>query len=324
MIVNPNSTTLARPDLGFVVAEYTNANCVYIADKILPWQPVSLRSDTFFKTKSDGYSTLPQAQRESNGGFNNVSRKLTTDSYAVLEYGLEEKIDAQDPSIYGNMIAGEQASIEFVQDHMLRVYEKQVQDLVINETNFAASGLTGLTISTPWDNAAATPAADVAACAENIRQQTGYAKQFLTLEISPYTYSKLPFVTDVITKLTISTQALGSTLSLQQLALYFGVKEVIVGTMSHNTANEGLTPVYADTWNNDYAFLFLKMEPGMQSVDKKAGLGLTFSWDYAAGIWLVETYTDDKIASNVGRVRNWRQPKLINSIFGNLLKNTKT
>lgn len=326
MIINPNSTTLARPDLAFVVTEFTSENTVYIADKILPFQPMKFRSDTFNKLKAESLAGMPNAERETGGGFNRISRKVTTDTYACLEYGLEEAIDVQDPSIYGNIVAGEQQSVLTVAEYMKRIFEKAVSDAVINETNFPASGTTGKTLTVGWDDPASTPAADVAVCAENIRAATGISKQFLTLEISPYTYAKLFSVLDVRDALKITTQQFGATITLEALAVYFGVKEVIVGTMTYNTANDGLTPSYSDMWNADYAFLFFKMEPGMVPDTKKAGLGLTFVWDYASdnSTYLVETYNQDQIASQVARVRQWRHSKIVNSLFGNLIKNTRT
>lgn len=324
MIINPNSSVQVRPDLAMVATAYEPSNTVYIANRILPRLPVDLKIDYFNKIPAESLAALPDARRESGGGFNRITKKLTQGSYGVKEWGLEEAIDLQDEAVYGSIIAGEQQSVELVQEFMLRNWEKRVKDTVINETTFVPSGTTGKTLTTPWDDASATPAADLVGPAENIRSKTGFSKDQLTLVLSPYTLAKLPFVLDVRDSLKIMTQAYAGQVTLEMAARYFGVKEVVVGNATYNTANDGQTEVFADIWDSDYAFLYLPMADVTNRQTRKPGLGVTFSWNYAGQDYLVETYVEDKTSVRVARVREWTDENIVNSVYGQLIKNTKT
>ena len=318
--IRPSQTVLGRPDLALVAAGYSSKFYNFLADRLLP--PVLVQSETgvYFNMPADALAGMSENRRNASSAFNRISRKASASPYYTREFGLEEAIDRTDKKRYPGGIVSEQASVDLVMEQMKKAREKRVAGLLINETNFPASGTTGLTVSTKWDAVASTPASDLQTCADNIRNATGVPKPFQTLVVSRYTLDHLAFVTDVRNMLKVSQSPFAGQISADMAAVYFGVKEVLVGdAMYLSSSDDVATPVLSDIWTKTYAFLCVPMIDPAVNTTRQPGLGATFRWDVQGAGYIVETYGEDPVDSDIVRVREFADEKIINSGYGNLL-----
>lgn len=342
--VLPSSTVFPRADLMGYLRGHTGRFNGLVGASILP--PVVVGSDegSFLKVPAAASLTRYKTQRGADGGYQRRSWTGSTGTFQTQERGLETPISDRKRRKYRNQIDLERFEAIENTRGVLREYEADVIATVVNETNFPASGTTGASLSTAWDNASATPAADVDTGATAIFQKTGVMKSELTLCISYYTFNKLTFVTDVYTRLKIDSAAFGTALTAEQLATYFGVKKVLVSATSYNSADAGQTAVMAAMWNEDYAFLFVgPPDEGTEAPQ----LGRTAVWiddldaetadamdaavkaDIAAGgnpviPMIVEMYREDARRQDVLRTRGETDEVIFNLDCGYLIKNTKT
>jgi hypothetical protein len=106
---------------------------------------------------------------------------------------------------------------------------------------------------------------------------------------------------------------------LNALADILGLKKIVVGKAIYNSAKEGQTFVSADIWNDDYAMVGVVAEDGQNLI--QPSVGRTFLWvsdspDNAT----VESYRDEKHRSDIFRVRQNVDEKVIDKYFAHLLK----
>jgi len=323
-VTRPNTTLLPRPDLAIVAAgcvpEFEN----FIAEEVVPSMSVDTETGVYAKVPVDAIVQMPDNRRGSGSNYARLNAKFTTANWYTKEYGLEEAVDRHDRERYPSGIVGENAALYRVVMATKRRRDKRVADACINTTTLPVSGTTGLTITTPWDSAAATPALDLATAAGNIQTKTGVPKSMLNLVLSRYNLDKLPFVTDVIDKLKIATAPYAGLITPEMAAAYFGVNKVIVPTARYNTASQDATPSLATIWNEDYAFLYFPMRQLNSMGTMQPGLGCTFRWAQQGMDYNVYAYGEDPVNSDVVRVEEFADEQLINTDYANLIYNTKT
>jgi len=342
--VLPSSTVFPRADLMGHLRGHSRRFDGFVAARILP--PILSEKDegSFLKIPAAASLRRYKTVRAEGGGYQRRTFTASTGTFKTEERGLESPISHRKRIKYANNIALDQFEAIETARGVLREYEADVLDTVINETNFPASGTTGVTLSVPWDAAAATPAAEVDTGAAAIKAKTGVTKDQMVLAMSDYTFRKLSGVTDVYTRLKVDAASFGYTLTKAQLALYFGVKDIVVGSAQYNSADDGQTASIASMFNEDYAFLFV---PPESESPESPQLGRTVIWtgdlesdiaevldasiaaDMAAGgspllPMVLEMYTEPNLRQDVLRVRSETDEVLFNSDCGYLFKNCKT
>ena len=325
--LRPNASLIVRPDLALVAAAaISSIAALAIADMVLPPVPVQTRTGQIFKIPTESILSLPDVNRERGSGYNRVRGKFTIDTYMTEEAGIEEAVFVEDVAEYGAVVAGEGVASTRCRDIIIRAREKRVADTCINESTWTAGGATGKTVGTAWSSSSATPAADVDDCATNIFNATGVPKDQLSLVIPLPTFNKLAFVTDFITKMKLDSAGLSAQVTPAQAALYFGVKEVLVAKLTYNTAKDGQPASVSTIWNKNYAFLFLRMEGAMaigpSTVDMGApGLGCSPRWELMdAGGYNAFTYGENQTNSDIVRVNQHCDEKIVHTVYANLIK----
>lgn len=326
--IRPGSLVIARPELVIAAAACAiGLSNLAIADRLLPAVNVPSRTGEIWKIPAEVLARIPATDRERGSGFNRIRTKFTSDSYMTKQRGLEEQIPDEDILEFGQMLSSEISASTRLIDTLIRVHEKRVADK-FNTTEFPLSGDTGVSVGTAWTSASATPAANVDAAAENIRKRTGVPKSMLTLMIPRPSFNKLPFITDYITKMKLDSAGMSSTVTEQQAAIYFGVKEVVIGELTYVSSDENAsTTTFADIWNKDRAVLLLPMSGlasfGDDILDARVmGLGCRPRWGAMDnGSWNIETYGEDAVSSSVVRASAFTTEMFINKEYCNLIGN---
>lgn len=320
------STSLAtlRPELGATLEEFDLGmnSRGFIAQRVLPVFEAGARSGSFGRIPIEQLLQSPETRRAPGSGFNRGTFTFLPETYATKENGWEEPIDDTEKEAYADYFDLEVVTTARAYEFVLGGMERRVSALLYNATTYASQKTT---ITHEWDDPAnATPIADVETAAKAIYGRTGLwpnamvlnKKQFRALRNCSEIIDRLKYqgFHDAVDKGSVNEQ---------MLAALFDLGEVIVADSSKNTASEGQDAAIAPNWSDEYAGLFRKT---MTRDLKEPGLGRTFHWD-AAGSQVngaIETYRDETVASDIVRVRNQTDEKVIYSECWQLFENVIT
>jgi len=201
---------------------------------------------------------------------------------------------------------------------LMRGRESRVAAAVFNSTTF-----TPVTVTQEWDDAAnATPLEDVNAGKKVIRNATGLLPN--TLIISYSTFLDLGVAVKLIDRIKYTFPGVQrGEISVELLAQYFGVEQVIVGSAIKDATAKGKSMGTAtDLWDKEFAMLCIV--DGSQDL-LVPSLGRTFLWtEDSPGILNVETYREERTRGDVVRVRHNTVEKIVNVACGYLMDNITT
>lgn len=321
MSVSPSSSLATlRPELSSMEEFDLQADAEgFVAQRVFPKMDVAVPSGTFGKIPIEELLKQPETKRAPRSGYSRSNWKFTTDSFATAEYGIEEPVDDREAKIYANYFDAEVKARNRAMRQISEATERAVSDAVFNTTTFTGSSLT-TAVSTPWSTAAsATPVADVEAAVLKVYDNTGLWANALI--ISRHLYRKLRNVAEIVDR----SKAQGfmdvrkGAITAEELSVVFDLPYIIVAGGTKNTAAEGQAATPGAIWRKDYA-----MVARIATSDDIAEpcLGRIFNWPGDAGLdGLVESYRDESIRSQVIRVRNDRQVKVMYAECGHLLTN---
>ena len=321
-----SGTVFARTDLAAHVSQVNNkAN--FAVGRCFPSLPVEKPDGTLGVIGANTGMENIDTTRDGKADYKQIAATTTSTTYSCKEHGIEFPADAARRAMYRDQIDLDKAGAEWCVGTVARRMEKSTWDTVYG-------AISGNNAGTAWDTyATATPASDVAIEAATLFQSHGVMKDQLSLVIPAQIAHKLPFVTDVRTALKIQTQPLPGSLTEQQLALYFGVREVIIAGAAYNTANEGQTASLGYCHPTDKCMLFLKSEGNVQDQpgfarmciwtgDMTSENGEEVGMADVGGIpILIEQYWESKKRLMNYRARHWRGLLTLNSTLARYVGN---
>jgi hypothetical protein len=255
------------------------------------------------------YDVPTDIQRGPSSPFKRLSSKLSGDTFVCRDYGIEEPIDKMQLQMFSSIFAADRSAMDRAVNVVLINHELRVRNLVRGVAQTS-------TPSVKWNAASGTTiVADIEMAKAVIRSRIGVIPNLLTL---PY---------DVFVALRQAPELRGyytntdGLITIEQMMVIFGVRDIVVSGTIINGANEGLTPALADIWT-DEAFLSYSE----QSADVKAlNFARTFNWTGAdgsgpAGV-ATFTYDENEIDSRIVRARQFTDEKVVASGAGYYFSN---
>lgn len=219
-------------------------------------------------------------------------------------------------NLYRRFFDAEMVATLRATDIVLRNYEKRVADKVFNASNLSSGGVT-----TEWSTAATcTPKADVKDAKETMRAATGVIGD--SLAMSHKVFQNLLVCKEIKDYLQYTNPHLMATQELQKqiVAQYLDVERILVGNAIYDSAARGVAKSLADIWDDEYVLLF--KGAGTLLDLREPILGRTFMWvQDAPGILVTENYREEKIRSDVYRVRHYVDEAFVFTGAGYLLSN---
>lgn len=309
----PNKATsvLVRAELtGFLLEHPGTQN--YIATEIMPVMSVPEKNGHFLKVPREAMLTLQKVARSPKGSYHRSDFAMEDDTWACKEYGHEEPMDDGEARMYRRHGQYDEVLAVRARAILLLQQEARMKTICHNTTTFTQSGNTGLAVTNEWDdNANATPIDDVQAGKAGIRARGGPTDN-LKLQISWGTWGDLWRCDQILQNI---KYVVGGTTPDQMdmaaratMAQQLGVKQIIVADAYYNSAVEGETPVIADIWTGEYAFLF--NAPTGADINTPC-FGRTMAWDEDGGLFTAEPYREDATRGDVIRVRQHVQEKTL-------------
>lgn len=315
-----SGVTISRPDLGVLAYEHLGDAMAngFIADQVLPVFETSQKNSDFPVIPREALLKIPETRRAPKGGYNRADWAFNKDTFNCEEDGWEEVIDDSEAALYSRFFDMEAVATRRATNVLLRAREQRVANAVFNATTW-----TPVTVTHEWDDAAnAVPLDNVNAGKKVIRNATGLLPNTLIISYSTFldlgrcnqVVERVKYVFPGITRGEIGTE---------QLAQFFGVSQVLVGSAIKDATAKGKSMVTAnDLWNKEYAMLCVIDA----SNDLLApSLGRTFLWsEDSPGMLNTDMYRDETKRADVVRVRHNTTEKIIHVACGYLMDNITT
>lgn len=288
-----------------------------------PSQYVGRRLFPQFNTgeQSANYYVLDQAnalnfptniQRAPGSAYTRSKMTISDDTFATREYGHEESVDDRERKKYAIAINADIAAVRRATAIILFNQELRIK-------NKATGGsVPTATPSTKWNRAlAGDPISDVDAAKTAIHKGCGMEAN--TMLVNRDVFNELKEHPKVLDKIKYSERGI---VTADILAAVFGVQQFLIAGVLYNSANEGQTLSAAYLWSDSVILAHVETAQDLQAPN----FGRCFAWSGETGPdgVLVESYRDDSIRSDVHRVRQDLDEKLVGAAAGYHLSDVLT
>lgn len=273
-----------------------------IADQILPVVGVTLETSGYY-TFDDGNFSIPEAKRNPRSVYKEIDFGVTADTYRAEEYGIETRIDDRERKNAPGAVDLDVGKTRRATNGILLNRERRVANLVTSTANVTQN--TTLVGAAQWSDPTSDPQVTARAARAAIRSKTG---------VKP---NKLMLGNDVFEALRIHPKVIdfmdGGRASIQDLADYFEVGELIVAGAIYNSAREGQTATLVDLWGKDALFFF---QSQIVAADEPS-----FGYQFEVLALSVFRYRDVPVTCDVIRVNEIRAEKITSTRLAYLVKN---
>jgi hypothetical protein len=320
-----SSLVTLRPDLAesFEQFDLAGDRQGFVGTKILTVIEPDEASGNFGIIPIDQLLQSPDTQRAPGSGYERGKFKFTPSTYVTKEHGWEEPIDDAEAKMYRNYFTAELIAANRAIDFVLRGMETRIVAALVGAGNtFVSNGYTAAA-SAVWTNYAnATPMNDVENAIQKVYSQSGLWPNRLVVTRLDFRNLRQSQQIQNLIKYSGLTDPTPEKITTQVLAEVFGIEEVLVAGGTVNSANDGQTASPAPLWAQGSA---LVCRVAMSEDFKEPCIGRTFHWaeDGSTIGGTVETYREEKIRSDVVRVRNQTDEHILYPQAGFVITGTK-
>jgi hypothetical protein len=313
MAINFPNRPIPRMDLGVALEEF-NPDQEFIADKVLPLFPVREKKASLTVITRECMTKSVETKHGNGAAFPRVSLSGKSISYETQDHGLEGQLTEDDIQTYMTMFDAEQATVRMTYSIQMLRREERTAAALQSKTTFTGSDLFYDYSGSPWSNPATNIKDQIDVARAKIRANTGILPD--SLAVSYQTYLNMQKNTGILAKFPGSA-VISPALVRQELANLLDLKNLFVGNVIQNTADEGQKFASGDVWSNSLATLF-KLSNGDIS---NPGLGKTLYWGrMAKPLPTVDYYYENQTKSHIYQLGLYEAPNLFEKYFGFLLQ----
>lgn len=311
------SYAVGRADLGVALMEYDAQNAdAYIAERVFPTVDVAKDAAKFSRVPRAVTMQLVDNKIGPGGNYNRVDDKAKDDSYTTQDYGLEGKIRDRDREKFVSDFDCELVKAKTVSNAMKIARETRVKAKLFDTSTWTGSDLTTDVSGTPWNTTSSDIPSHVAAAKEKVRRQTGIEPNKLVVGKAAFEYMKL---NDKILAKIATTKDKSPQEVAKLIAILLGLEEIVVGGGVYDAGGEGASAAtVTDIWGSTYASLAIVCPPG--SSMEQLCVGRTFNWTPFAAIGKVTMYREEPVRSDILRIEESTDEKVIEKYAAHLLK----
>lgn len=314
---SPTGGATIRADLNLKVEEAQMSDDFFVGIRAMPPLGVDAKSGTYPKLQISTGELLTNSatERSTDGAYGEVTRQWTTDNYDCVDRGLEERVDdaqARDAARWFNL---EATAAKLVLRQMMLAHELRVATALFNAATFGAATNSAVAY-TEANLATISFVSDVLAAIERCRNNGTNPD---TIVLSSTVYNRVRranlvqnFVTGSIGK---GSEVTGSTLA--QAFADEGIKQVLIGKARYNAAKKGQAHSATNVWGNSLAWVGKANQGALDA--KEGGAGFTFFWNQEGGLFVTETYREERRRGNIVRVRQNTAEKIVDATAGTLI-----
>ena len=306
-----NAQATPRSDIYALVMQANSKwNEAFIGDKVLPVKGEDVKRGIYMKANLANAQLMngDASPRESGSSYQRINRKYDIDTFDAQEYGLEAVIDDSFESEVERFMNLEATEAMLLERNLRISYEARVAAAVMNASTFNATAAkvsyTETLLSTQ------NLPADVKAAKERLALKGIYDND-LSIIMSQTLFNMIQRSTLMQNQIFgVVPRAAGqkSLPTEEDIAHSLGVANLFIGKAAKNANGEGQTHSGAFIWVNTYIAVCQITGGEYQA----GGIGRTIQWTKdTTGLFTPETYRDDRIRSNVLRVRQHVIEKIV-------------
>lgn len=311
---------ILRADLRGVVEEAFSQGTLYVGAKVMPPIGVPNSAGQYPKIDKNGGNLLRNETKRRGRGSNyaRLKRAWGSDTYTTIEYGVEVPVDDSDENDLSRFFSLEATETRRTYEQVQLAHELRVKSAIFNEANF--NKITSATAYTAANLATFDLGYDVDLAKAEIANR-GENSQNLTVVMSYAMFLRARASTRLQNRIrgTVSTDT-QLVLSVEALAQALEVKEVIIGRAQYDTSKQGASAgSYTPIWSDTYVWIGnVNPATGPEGLFS-GGCGYTLFWEQNAALFQVEQYRDETVRSNIIRVRQDTDEKVVLGTAGQLL-----
>lgn len=314
-----SSGATIRADLNAVVEEANAADKYLIGQAVMPPFGVDAKAATYPKIQiaEGGLMDAVATERARGGSYGQITRKWGTDNYDCVDRGLEEPVDDTDKSDLKRFFNVEATASKLTLRNVKLAHELRVAGAIMNTGNFGA-GTNSVVAYTEAAIATIDFPADVLAAIERIADN-GIEADTIVLSSAVLNRIKRSKLMKEWVRGSL-TGELAQAINAKSIADSFadhGITKCLVGRARYNTGKKGAAKSISNVWGNTYVWVG-KTNPGAGSI-QDGGAGFTLYWNEEGGLFVTETYRDEKVRSNMVRVRQNTTEKVVDGTAGTLI-----
>lgn len=315
----PSSGAVIRSDINTVVEEAYAADTFFIGAQVMPPLSVAAKSGTYPKIDIAGGRLLDAVatERAPDGSYNEIVRKYGTDTYDCVDRGLEERVDDVSQADLARFFNAETAAARLTMRNVKLKHEERVAAAIMNTTNFGA-GTNSAVAYTAANLATINFPLDVINACGRVADNAARPN---TLVLSEAVLNRLATSTLLVNFIRGTLKgAVDMPVNAKNIAAAFadyGIEQVLVGRARRNDGKTGQSKSIAQVWGTSYVWVG-QVNP-RAGLATEGGAGFTLYWNAEGGLFVTETYRDDKRRSNMVRVRQNTAEKVVDGTAGTLI-----
>jgi hypothetical protein len=314
-------TAIRRGELNAFIEQASGVDKLFIGQEVLPVLGVNKRAGEYpILRKAKGQLLMrDNTKRNSSGSYNEITRKHEWDSYTCEDRGLEERVDDTkademtdffDLEVTTTKLVGRACKMDFENQVMAKTFNESVFTKVDAAVNYLAANA-----------ATVDPAADIINAIAALVSR-GQSANTMVMSLSMWNYVRRSKLLQAY--IYGSNNDAVKVIKKADVERIFGEEsggtlKLMIGAAVQSTSNRAKdTIVTASIWPNTHIWV-----GNVQSGDfANGGAGRTLSWeaDTPNGLFLTETYRDDKNRGDMVRVRSNSIEKVIDEDAGQLIK----
>jgi hypothetical protein len=324
-----DTTATLNPILTTIMCQFLRDPSGFIGTRLLPPFATAEQSGNYYMfTPAELAQIANLTARAPGSAYQRVKRKLSNDSYACQDWGLEAPVPDEERKKYAVYFDADLSALNLIIDTIRCNYEQRVYNLV------TGGSVPGAAISVPWNDSSSNPKGDVDAARETIRMGIGLMPNLLTITQPMLNVLSIhPKLVDLF-KYTVA-----GVMDEDRLAAYFQIDKVAIARSVVATNNEGQSFTSADIWGNNAVVAHVNPAQDL----KAPNFGRTFYWtaftnqittqnggtgpNMTAGgggggdIAAVTSYRDETVESDIHRAKHFTAEKITGSTAGFILQN---
>lgn len=307
-----NSDAVIRPELSAVVEDAAAADNYFIGLQVFPAYNSAKKTGEYMKITKAASETMKKnvTERSQKSPYGRVDRTYEKDNFACVDRGLEELLDDSVTAELADFFSTEQVTAKLLLRSIMIDHEIRVAAEVFNSNNFDAV-----------NGAVAYSEANLATINFPLDIQTAIKRVMKRGElVNTMVLNRDIF--DIIRRSTLMSNFLfgplggGQQITVDMLGKAFGIQNVLIGDATYDSSKKGQTATPDYIWSNDYIWV-----GNVQGGDFSAGgAGRTVVWTGdASSLFVTETYRSEQNRSDVIRVRQHTDEKVISTPSGTLI-----
>jgi hypothetical protein len=306
-------TSTFRHDLNSKVSEAADRLNMLIGLRVMPafLQPNRTGQYPKFTIAASKLLDAVATERGPTGEYGEITRRFDLDTFTCVDRGLEERVDDAYKADFARYFDAEVVAAEQTLYNVLAAHEARVAGQIMSAANFAATN--SIVAYTQATLATIDFAGDVQAACERVNTNGVEPNALVISDQVFHRVARSTLFQNFVKPYNGGVSVVSKGVAANAIREAFGL-ELMIGRIARNTG-KGAAASLSKVWGTTYVWVGSVKAGDPQT----GGAGRTFVWNEEGGIYVTESYRDEKRRSDMVRVRQHTDEKVIDASAGTLI-----